>query len=48
MSSMVREDKIRNELVHKKSIIEVASLVSNIRENRLKLLGCILKREETE
>ena len=46
MSGVTREDKIRNEYI--RGSIGVASIVDKMRENRLRWLGHVLRREETE
>ena len=45
MSGVTREDKIRNEYI--RGSIGVASIVDKMRENRLRWLGHVLRREET-
>jgi len=45
MSGVAGEDKIKNEYI--RSSIGVASIVDEMRENRLKWLGRILRSEET-
>ena len=46
MSGVTREDKIRNKYI--RGSIGVASIVDKMRENRLRWLGHVLRREETE
>lgn len=46
MSEVTREGKIRNKYV--RDSIKVTSIVDIIKENRLRWLGRVLKREETE
>ena len=46
MSAVTREHKIRNEYI--RGSIGVASIVDKLRENRLRWLGHVLRREETE
>jgi len=46
MSGVMREDRIRNEYI--RGSIGVAPIVDKMRENRLRRLGHILRREKTE
>eukprot|EP00102_Acyrthosiphon_pisum_P026090 XP_016663300.1 PREDICTED: uncharacterized protein LOC107884852 [Acyrthosiphon pisum] len=46
MSGVTREDRIRNEYI--RDSIGVASIVDKMRENRLRWLGHVLRREKTE
>ena len=46
LSRVTNEDKIRNEYI--RGSIGVASIVDKMRENRLRWLGHVLRREETE
>ena len=46
MSGVTREDKIRNEYI--RGSIGVASIVDKMRENILRWLRHVLRREETE
>ena len=45
MSGVTREDRIKNEYV--RGSIGVASIVDKMRENRLRWLGHVMRREET-
>jgi len=49
MSGMTREDRIRNEYIRGSiGVAKMASIVDEMRENRLRWLGHIIRREKTE
>ncbi|XP_008182942.1 uncharacterized protein LOC103309399 [Acyrthosiphon pisum] len=48
MSGVTREDRIINEYLFKRYRIGVASIVDKMRENRLRWLGLVSRREITE